>query len=114
MDKFKNLLERLNSVSIIPTSIDCWEEDILDYNSNFFEENFQDENGNDIYEFISQEEYSDRYHAIGISIIKIHDKYLGITHITDCSGHRSVDEYLDKIKFREMKKSGTKDVFNVV
>jgi hypothetical protein len=112
MDIFNNLLEKLNSVNITPTSVDCWEEDIIDYSYNFFKENFEDENGNPIYKFITQDElYSDRYHSIGISIIKIHDKYLGITHITDCSGHRSVYEYLNKIKFQEMKKSGTKDVF---
>lgn len=114
MDNFKELLEKLNNVNITPSTINCWEEDILHYDSTFFEENFQDENGDDIYEFISQDEQdSDRYHAIGISIVKIHGKYLGITHITDCSGHRSVHEYLDKIEFQEMKKVGTKDVFNV-
>lgn len=110
MDKFDALLNKLNSVKIKPTSIGCWEEDIADFNKDFFESLFEkDEDGKIKYKVIKEEDIDgDRDHQIGITIIKIHGRYLEITHVTDCSGHRSIYEYLDKLKFREVFKNTKK------
>jgi len=75
MNKFNELLEKLNGLNLIQTSID-WEECMPD---EIWDEHFKG-NYNPIRTGLNQD--SHRWYETSISVIRIYDKLLGVKHIT--------------------------------
>ncbi len=96
MEKFNELLEKLNGLSIIQKSID-WEECLpQEVYDEYFGSYFPLKSGLDI--------DTHRWYETSVSVIKIYDKILGIRHITNLfSEASSCSDIHFTIKFFEMK-----------
>jgi hypothetical protein len=93
MDKFDELLEKLNGLKIIQKSID-WQEDIP-------EDIF-----NDTFNLVDSELDVDkhRWYETSVEVYKVFDRFLGVQSITDVFSEQSeVGDMYHTIKFFEMK-----------
>lgn len=96
MEKFNKLLEQLQGLEIVQTSID-WAENLPEQIWNdHFRENFKEiKNGLDV--------DKRRHYETSISVIEIYDKLLGIKHITGVySENSSCEDCYVTLEFFEM------------
>ena len=97
MEKFNELLEKLNKLNLTQKTID-WEENLpVEIWEEYFEKNYKDLKCN-----ISPD--ARRWYETSITVIQIYDSFLGIEHITQMySESSSCEDCYFKMKFFEMK-----------
>lgn len=103
MDKFDELLEKLNSLKLIQELID-WEECLPE---DIWKEHF--ENSTNYQSLVTGLEVDKhRHYETSISVIKIYGRFLGIQHVTDVySEQMDVSDCYFEINFFEMAEKQT-------
>lgn len=100
MEKFDKLLQDLNSKEIKAECVGGWEDNIP---TEIYDEHFGD------YKHIKEIEVeNDKWCRIVTSVIEIHGRYLGITHVGDIHNNNTdISDCLKNLEFREVKKKNT-------